>query len=88
MRPFTSFQQINQLKAELAETKALVADEVVKVSQSTAKSHKATVDALRSDMEEARRTASQLVGQAKVQGGASRRSACRQAGTGPGRAGR
>ena len=65
-----SVLQINELKAQLAETRAIVELEIGKVSESSAtatKSHKATVDALRADVVEARQQASQLVGQAKVQ---------------------
>jgi len=64
-----SFSQINQLKTELAETREILAGEIGKVNETTAtgtKSTRATVDAIKSDLEEARQQMAQQVGQAKV----------------------
>jgi hypothetical protein len=65
-----SVLQINQLKANLADTRALLESEIGKVtetSESTTKSHKATVEALRAELEKTRERSSQLVGQAKTE---------------------
>lgn len=65
-----SFYEINQLKTELAETREILAGEIGKVNETNstgAKSTRATVDALKSELEEARRQAAQLAGQARVE---------------------
>jgi hypothetical protein len=62
--------QINDLKAQLAETRALVTEEVGKVSQdstTSTKSTRASVDRLASEVAQARQHAAQLVGQARLE---------------------
>jgi hypothetical protein len=62
--------QINQLKADLAETRTSIESEVGKVSESSAtttKSHRASIDAIKTELDQAKRESSQLVGQAKIQ---------------------
>jgi chromosome segregation ATPase len=64
-----SFYEIKQLKTELAETREILAGEIGKVNESSTtgtKSTRASVDALKTELEEARRQASQLAGQAKL----------------------
>jgi len=61
--------EINQLKAQLAETRENLATEVGRVNESTntsTKTTRASVDALKGELVEARRRAEQLVGQAKI----------------------
>ncbi|MEO5926107.1 MAG: hypothetical protein ABIR70_19960 [Bryobacteraceae bacterium] len=65
-----SFYEIKQLKTELAETREILAGEIGKVNESSAtgtKSTRASVDALKTELDEARRQATQLAGQAKVE---------------------
>lgn len=65
-----SVLQINQLKADLSETRALLESEIGKVSEtseSSTKSHRASVAALKADLEKTQQRASQLVGQAKTE---------------------
>lgn len=65
-----SVLQINDLKAQLAETRAMVEIELGKVSESSAstvKTNKATVEALKAELDQTKEQASQLVGQAKTQ---------------------
>ena len=64
-----SFYEIKQLKMELAETREILAGEIGKVNESSntgTKSTRASVDALKAELDEARRQASQLAGQAKL----------------------
>jgi chromosome segregation ATPase len=65
-----SFVQISDLKTQLAETREMIESEVGKVNQSTEVSTKSTrqsVDALKTQLEEAQRQAAALVGDAKIQ---------------------
>ena len=65
-----SFVQISDLKTQLAETRSMIESEVGKVNQSTETSSKTTrqsVDALRTQLEDAQRQAAALVGDAKIQ---------------------
>ena len=67
-----SFYQINQLKTDLAATREILAGEIGKVNETSSSGTKitrASVDALKSELEEARRQATQLAGQAKVEAG-------------------
>lgn len=67
-----SYMQINQLKTQLAETREILAGEIGKVNESSntgTKTTKASVDALKTELDEARRQAAQLAGQAKVDAG-------------------
>jgi chromosome segregation ATPase len=67
-----SFYQINGLKTELAETREILAGEIGKVNESSSSGTKVTrasVDALKAELDEARRQAAQLAGQAKVDAG-------------------
>lgn len=62
--------QINQLKADLAETRTSIESEVGKVSESsvsTTKSHRASIEALKAELNETTKKSSQLVGQAKIE---------------------
>jgi chromosome segregation ATPase len=62
--------QINDLKTQIADTRASIESEVDKVTASaatTTKSHKATIDALKAELAESRQKSSQLVGQAKIE---------------------
>jgi chromosome segregation ATPase len=61
--------EINQLKSQLADTREILTSEVGRVNESSTTSTKTTrasVDALKSELVEARRQAAQMVGQAKV----------------------
>lgn len=61
--------EINQLKSQLAATREVLTSEVGRVSESStssSKSTRATIDALKGELAEARRRAEVLVGQAKV----------------------
>lgn len=63
-----SFYQINQLKVELAETRELLAVEIGKVNESSTtvtKTSRASVEALKAEVDEARQHAAQLAGQAR-----------------------
>lgn len=65
-----SYMQINELKVQLAETREILAGEIGKVNETSTtgtKSTRASVDALKAELDEARRQSSQLVGQAKVE---------------------
>jgi len=65
-----SFYQINELKTELAETREILAGEIGKVTETSStgtKSTRASVDALKAELEAAQRESAQLVGQAKVE---------------------
>ncbi len=64
-----SYMQINELKTQLAETREILAGEIGKVNESSTtgtRSTRASVDALKAELDEARRQATQLVGQAKL----------------------
>jgi chromosome segregation ATPase len=63
------FMQLNNTKAELAKTRDGLLDEITKVREAgslSAQSHRRTVDALKDQLEAARRQASMAAGQAKV----------------------
>jgi chromosome segregation ATPase len=65
-----SFYEIKQLKTDLAETREILAGEIGKVNESSStgtKTTRASVDALKTELDEARRQASQLAGQAKLE---------------------
>ncbi len=65
-----TFYEIKQLKTELAETREILAGEIGKVNETSStgtKTTRASVDALKSELEEARRLATQLAGQAKIE---------------------
>ncbi len=65
-----SFYEIKQLKMELAETREILAGEIGKVNESSntgTKTTRASVDALKAELDEARRQAAQLAGQARVE---------------------
>jgi chromosome segregation ATPase len=65
-----SYMQINELKTQLAETREILAGEIGKVNESSTtvtKSTRASVDALKTELDEARRQSTQLVGQAKIE---------------------
>jgi hypothetical protein len=65
-----SFYQINQLKTDLAATREILAGEIGKVNETSStgtKTTRASVDALKEELAEARRQASQLAGQAKLE---------------------
>lgn len=65
-----SFLQISELKTQLAETRAMIEEEVGKVNASTETSTKSTrqsVSALEAQLAEARRQAAELAGEARVQ---------------------
>jgi chromosome segregation ATPase len=65
-----SYYQINELKTELAETREILAGEIGKVNESSStgtKTTRASVDALKTELDEARRQAAQLAGQARVE---------------------
>jgi len=67
-----SFYQINQLKTDLAATREILAGEIGKVNETSSSGTKitrASVDSLKAELEEARRQATQLAGQAKVEAG-------------------
>ncbi len=64
-----SFMQISELKTQLAETREMIEQEVGKVnesSQTSTKSTRQSVDALKEQLEEARRQAAALAGEARV----------------------
>jgi len=63
-----SFYQVNQLRAELTETRELLASEISKVSETASvstKTGRATMDTLKADVDAAREQASRLAGQAR-----------------------
>ncbi len=65
-----SFMQINELKVQLADTREILAGEIGKVNESSTtgtKTTRASVDALKAELDEARRQSTQLVGQAKIE---------------------
>lgn len=65
-----SYMQINELKVQLADTREILAGEIGKVNESSStgtKTTRASVDALKAELDEARRQATQLVGQAKIE---------------------
>lgn len=65
-----SYMQINELKVQLAETREILAGEIGKVNETSStgtKMTRASVDALKAELDEARRQATQLVGQAKIE---------------------
>ena len=65
-----SYMQINELKVQLAGTREILAGEIGKVNESSTtgtKTTRASVDALKAELDEARRQATQLVGQAKIE---------------------
>jgi len=64
-----SFYQVSQLRTELGETREMLAAEISKVSETTnvsTKTGRASVDSLKADVDAARKLASQLAGQARI----------------------
>src|SRR3954471_1361642 len=64
-----SFYQTSQIRAELADTRQLLASEISQVHETTtssSQSSRVTVDHLRSELEEARQQASKMAGQARI----------------------
>jgi chromosome segregation ATPase len=65
-----SFYQINQLKRELAETREMLAAEIGQTKETATtetRSSRASVDALKAELEQARQQAAQLAGQARLE---------------------
>jgi len=64
-----SFYQVSQLRTELGETREMLAAEISKVSETSnvsTKTGRASVDSLKADVDAARKLASQLAGQARI----------------------
>jgi len=64
-----SFYQVSQLRTELGETREMLAAEISKVSETSnvsTKTGRASVDSLKTDVDAARKLASQLAGQARI----------------------
>ena len=65
-----SFYQVSQIRSELGETRELLAAEISKVTETTnvsTKTGRASVESLKEDVDAARKMASQLAGQARIE---------------------
>lgn len=58
--------EINQLKTQLTSTREVLTDEVGRIGESASQTTRASTEALKKELAEARRQAAQLVGQAKI----------------------